>query len=220
MDGNAARTTLLQKSLCYEGFNIHQDGIWGGETARALQDYIDRSGSAQHGFVGKDLPATTGAPEDTTAALVAYYGQPEKEFKQLKVIELPYQMVLAWNVNKPVSKVRCHEKAADSLLRILSDIEAEFGRDGIIENGLHLYGGCYNHRKMRGGSSWSRHAWGIAIDLNPDDNGLKTPWDADKIGQEGFATMPVKAIEIFERHGWKSYAKSWGKDAMHFQATR
>jgi hypothetical protein len=110
--------------------------------------------------------------------------------------------------------------AADSLLRILSDISAEFGRDGIIEHGLHLYGGCYNHRRRRVGSSWSRRAYGIAIDLNPDENGLRTPWQEGKISQQGYATMPVKVIEIFENYGWKSYAKSWGRDIMHFQRTK
>jgi hypothetical protein len=32
--------------------------------------------------------------------------------------------------------------------------------------------------------------------------------------------MPVEAVEVFERAGWKSGARAWGKDAMHFQATQ
>jgi hypothetical protein len=65
---------------------------------------------------------------------------------------------------------------------------------------------------MRGGHAWSRHAWGIAIDLDPDRNGLHAPWPIS-------ATMPEPVIRIFEKHGWKSYARSLGRDAMHFQAT-
>ena len=73
---------------------------------------------------------------------------------------------------------------------------------------------------MRRGTSLSRHSWGIAIDLNPDENTMQTPWKAERIGQPGWATMPQEAIAVFEKHGWKSGAHAWGKDAMHFQATR
>lgn len=219
MDTDEARTTLIQKGLCYEGFRIEQDGDWGPKTSTALKRYVGRQG-----FVGRTsraLPNPGGFPSDTTSALTAYYGTPKKNgFPHLTVIDLPFEMVLAWDQSKNVTKIYCHKKVADSLLRILTEIETEFGRDGILEHGLHLYGGCYNHRRTRGGSSCSRHSWGIAIDLNPEENGLRTPWDADKIGQAGYANMPVKAIEIFEKHGWKAYARSWGKDAMHFQATR
>ena len=220
MSPDTARTTLLQKALCYEGFIVEQDGDWGEQTASALKGYQNRNTTPSGGFVGKPLPSPSEFPKDSTAALNAFYGAPRKGYPHLTVIELPYQMVLAWDQNQSVSKISCHKKVADSLLRILSDIESEFGRDGILEHGLHLYGGCYNNRRMRGGSNWSRHAYGIAIDINPDENGLRTPWDASKIGQPGFATMPLKAIEAFERHGWKSYARSWGKDAMHFQLTQ
>jgi len=222
MNTDRSRTTLLQKALCYEGFLVKQDGEWGKQTAAALRSYQDRESIPRTGFTGKPLPYPPPAklPADTTSALTAFYGKPSKGFPNLTTIELPYQMVLSWNRNQPVSKISCHKKVSDSLLRILAAIESEFKRDGILEHGLHLYGGCYNHRRMRGGSSWSRHAWGIAIDINPDQNGLRTPWAEDKVGQPGYATMPVKAIECFEKHGWKSYARSWGKDAMHFQATQ
>lgn len=220
MSPDTARTTLLQKALGYEGFIVDQDGAWGTQTASALQAYMDRSTLRHKGFVGKPPPPCPGCPADTTSALSAFYGAPRKGFPGLTSIELPYAMVLSWKQGTVVEKILVHKKAASSLLLILEDILKEFGQDGIIEHGLHLYGGCYNHRKMRGGSSWSRHAWGIAIDINPDDNGLRTPWQEDKIGQPGFATMPVKAIEIFEEHGWKAYARSIGRDAMHFQRSQ
>lgn len=220
MNPNASETTLLQKALCYEGYPVDQDGIRGSQTEAAINAYVASQSVSQGGFVGKPAPPSGDLPADTTSALTAYYGAPSKDFPHLTTIELPYAMVLSWETETIVEKISVHQKAAPSLLAILRDILKEFGTDGIIEHGLHLYGGCYNHRKMRGGPDWSRHAWGIAIDINPDDNGLRTPWQEDKIGQPGFATMPVKAIEIFEEHGWKAYARSIGRDAMHFQRSQ
>ena len=66
---------------------------------------------------------------------------------------------------------------------------------------------------MRGGSRISTHAWGIAIDLAPNWNGNLMPWPT-------VATMPLEIMEIFAREGWLSAGAFWGRDAMHFQATR
>jgi hypothetical protein len=79
---------------------------------------------------------------------------------------------------------------------------------------MHLYGGTYNYRRISGSSNLSLHAFGAAIDLDPDHNPLGMPWRADA------GMMPMEVVEIFEAEGWK-----WGgrfqsrKDCMHFQAT-
>jgi hypothetical protein len=66
---------------------------------------------------------------------------------------------------------------------------------------------------MRGGTRPSTHARGIAIDLAPVWNGNATPWPAK-------ATMPLAVMEQFAREGWLPAGAFWGRDAMHFQATR
>ena len=66
---------------------------------------------------------------------------------------------------------------------------------------------------MRGGSLPSLHARGAAIDLDPGTNGLHTPWPTR-------ATMPLEVMECFAREGWLAAGAFWGRDAMHFQATR
>lgn len=234
MDTNEARTILLQKSLSYEGFQVTQDGEWGSQTSDALKSFIDNANSS--GFSGAPDPNEPNEPTssiiesppnfkyspptDKTSVLNSFYGTPSKNYPHLTVIRVPYEMVLSWDQSKNVTKISCHKKAAESLLWVLSQIQKTFGQEGILEHGLHLYGGCYNYRRMRGGSNWSRHAYGAAIDINPDENGLRTPWRADKVGQKGYGTMPVKAIEIFEKAGWKSGGRAWSRDSMHFQYTK
>ena len=75
------------------------------------------------------------------------------------------------------------------------------------------YGGIYNYRPKRGGTSLSLHSWGIAIDLDADDNGFRDSWPVK-------ADMPLAIMEAFAREGWTSAGAFWGYDAMHFQATR
>jgi len=74
------------------------------------------------------------------------------------------------------------------------------------------YCGVFNFRLKRGGSTYSLHAYGAAIDLDADDNTFKNAWPIN-------ADMPLEIIEEFAREGWVSAAAFWGYDAMHFQAT-
>lgn len=152
-------------------------------------------------------------PNEDYASMVAYYGRPGDESNLVRC-RFPYPMRL-YTRSAPanVTSHRCHRKVRDSLEAVLTDLLETYGRDWITEHGLDVFGGIYNDRSIRGGShAKSKHAWGVAIDLNPAENGLHTPWPSR-------ATMPVEAIETFERHGWKSLARVIGRDAMHFEAT-
>jgi hypothetical protein len=48
-----------------------------------------------------------------------------------------------------------------------------YGIEKIKALQLDDFGGCFNYRKMRGGTQLSLHSWGVAIDLDPDRNLLK-----------------------------------------------
>ena len=157
-------------------------------------------------------------PSPDTDSMVAYYGRAGNEANLVR-IPTPYRMVLSWDKRRVVTTLRCHQKIAKPLTGALTQIAAEFTQTQIEAMGLHLYAGIFNDRSVRGGRSKSKHAWGAAIDLNPEDNGNRTPWREDRISQPGYASMPVRIIEIFEEWGFKSGARAWGRDAMHFQYT-
>ena len=141
----------------------------------------------------------------------SFYGDLDQAADAQVYIEPPYPMVLAWDVNAQIHRIRCHTKVAPSLTLALEEIGSAFGEGARRRLQLDRFGGVYNRRRMRGGDRWSSHAWGIAIDLAPTLNGLNTPWPS-------VGSMPSVVVEIFESLGWTSGARAVGRDAMHFQA--
>jgi hypothetical protein len=144
------------------------------------------------------------------------YGEPG-DASQLKKVKFPFEMYLYGEKSTPIEFHLCHAKMVEPLETLLKTWLDELGMDFIEVHRLNHYFGSYNNRNVRGGSVKSRHAWGIAIDIDATHNGNQTPWDPTKIGEEGYATMPILAITIANRLGWICGASAWGKDAMHFQ---
>ena len=149
----------------------------------------------------------------TTAECLKQFGVPNEQGSYLKTINLPYPMRIAWDTKTKVTKMRCHIVVADKFLKIFNDLLATYGYEKLVELGIDLYGGCFNFRKMRGGSSWSKHAWGIAIDLDPARNTLKETSKTARFARPEYAPM----IDIFYKHGFISLGREKGFDFMHFE---
>ena len=174
------------------------DGVWGPVSRAACQRHL-------RGLIPKDNPW----PMDNEVELTRFYGKAGDE-SQLVTFEFPFPMFYQ---GKRVLRSRCHRLVKDSILRVLGEIGMRWaGNRGIMEE-AEDYGGIYNFRPMRGSSRISRHSWGIAIDLDADDNGLHDSWPAK-------ADMPLEIMEAFAREGWIGLGWTIGRDAMHFQATR
>lgn len=150
-------------------------------------------------------------PKQNYADMVKFYG--EVGTNQTSLV-LPYEMKLAWDLDSKVTKLTCHKKVKDSLERIFKNTLDHYGLEEIKKLKLDVFGGCLNVRKMRGGSSWSIHSWGAAIDLDPDRNQLK--WTKDKAY---FAKPEYEPFwKIVEAEGWTSLGREKNYDWMHFQA--
>jgi D-alanyl-D-alanine carboxypeptidase len=172
---------------------VDDDGFWGPKSMAAGRNYLrslDVSGSNWPGTSQRELQDFYGSPGDES-----------------KLVNLPVKDLSIKYDGAKVKAVRCHDKVADSLRLILSELS-----DSHPEIAA-LYAGCYNMRKMRGGSLPSLHARGAAIDFDPARNGNLTSWPHK-------ATMPLEVMVIFARRGWVSAGMFWGRDAMHFQATK
>lgn len=170
------------------------DGFWGPKSIAACQAYLRSL-----------MPKKNPWPKSDQASLTKFYGQAGDESQLVTInvegLGIKYE-------GKPVKVIRCHNKVADSLKRVLTAISKGPGKYV-----LGRYAGCFNNRPMRGGSLPSLHARGAAVDLDPDDNGNSTHWPTR-------ATMPIEAMEEFAKEGWLSAGAFWSRDAMHHQATQ
>jgi len=88
-------------------------------------------------------------------------------------VEVPWTMRLAWDKSIRISRITLHERVAASAARALQDVADIYSSAEISALGLDLFGGSLNVRRMRGGSSYSMHSWGIAIDFDPERNQLR-----------------------------------------------
>ncbi len=104
---------------------------------------------------------------------------------------------------------RCHRAIVPLLEGAIDDV-IEAGLSGqISRSDFQLAGGCWNPRLIRGGDKGgavSRHAWGIAVDINPSSN----PYG-------GTVAMHPQLVEIF-----RSWGFAWGggwtfTDGGHFE---
>jgi len=147
----------------------------------------------------------------TTQQIIAKYGQPGTA--NLIQMPVPFPLRIAWDTTTVVNKIQVHRLVAPNLTKVFEELLATYGLPEIQRLGIDLFGGCYNYRKMRGGSEWSRHAWAIAIDLDPSRNPLKA---TDKTAQ--FAKPAYKKmIEIFYKYGFKGLGPEKNYDWMHFE---
>lgn len=137
--------------------------------------------------------------QDATAA-------PEWEAANLVFAHLPGPLPLSWIPEKTVTRFRCHRKVRIPFERAFQNI---FERPDVWKE-IGDFGGCYVLRKQRNSSVPSKHALGIAVDLDVGDNPM---------GRHPISNMHPFIVERFEAEGF-----AWGGtfigarcDPMHFE---
>jgi len=150
-----------------------------------------------------------------------YYGDPESAdrfepsdpWKQANLVwvEAPYELIMPWRLNKPCQWVYVHRLIAEPLKQALEEIVDYKGEAYLSENEYNRYGGSFHFRKMAGYDALSTHAFGIAIDLNPD----LACWGCEP------ETQPEFIVEAFKKRGFE-WGGDWGPpykcDPQHFQS--
>ena len=169
------------------------DGFWGPKSIQACKCHLRTF-----------FPDPNPWPTPDQHSLAAFYGAPGDESRLTRIdvskLGIDYD-------DQTVNSIRCHEKVAESLLRILTAIHR--GPHAYV---LLDYAGVFANRLMRGCNLPSLHARGAAIDLRPLTNGNHAHWPIT-------ADMPIEIMEEFAREGWMPAGAFWNRDAMHFQAT-
>lgn len=101
--------------------------------------------------------------------------------------------------------VRFHRKlGGDASSNLNNDVYGHIQNDHLSPYVRHgIYG--YNCRAIRGGSAWSTHSWGIAVDVS----------SAEEWNGKCNSTVNRQHDHIWRNHGW-IWGLSWC-DPMHFQ---
>lgn len=102
-----------------------------------------------------------------------------------------------------LGEVTCHRAVIEPLRAALGEVERA-GLSALVDTGD--YAGCYSPRLTGAGGIVSRHAWGLAVDLNASVNPYGSPSRQDP-----------RLVEVMERHGF-AFGGRWPvPDAMHFE---
>ncbi|MDQ3538208.1 MAG: M15 family metallopeptidase, partial [Actinomycetota bacterium] len=102
--------------------------------------------------------------------------------------------------------VRCHRTLVPALRGALRELRQRNLTSMIDPAG---YAGCHNARLTSSGDQVSRHAWGVAIDLNYPDN---------PVGQA--STQDPRLVEVMERWGFTWGGRWLVPDPAHFEYVR
>jgi hypothetical protein len=98
------------------------------------------------------------------------------------------------------SKIYCHKKLPEYLMHGL-DLVLLRG----LENQIKTWDGCYNVRTTKGGMSWSIHSWGLAFDINANENPFRKK-----------PKMSMELVTCF--NSWFDWGGLWKvPDGMHYQ---
>jgi hypothetical protein len=115
-----------------ERIGTQADGFWGRKSVRACEEHLLHM-----------MPKPNPWPKSDDRSMRAFYGRPGDEdnlsFIDVSGLGVEY-------LGKPVTRIRCHKKVADSLLKVLTDIS-----NSPFKWVLAQYAGCYNNRPMRNG---------------------------------------------------------------------
>lgn len=165
----------------------------------------------------------------TTAEILKVYGN-AGDPDNLETITIPFPFRIAWVPGQTTNRVMCHKKIKAPLLAVLNELIQIYGPAKIKELGIDLFGGLNNFRPQRNTEEkykramaaknyslaltyLSRHAWAIAIDLDPARNQLKQSRKTAQFAKPEYKPM----IDCFYKHGFISYGRERNNDFMHFE---
>lgn len=223
-DGDFGKRTKAALKEFQAANSLKPDGDYGPLSAAALMSHGAKPAPGSRPPVAKPFPEPrSNAPVwPLQKDVAAFFGPPGNARCTAGKVKLPIPFRIAWDLDKKVGTFSCHDKVEEFMTSIFNEAIAHYGEKEFRNLGLDLFGGCYNLRKMRGGSAYSMHSWGIAVDLDPSRNALE--WGAKatkKYPAAEFAKSIYDAFwNIVEDHGAISLGRHANYDWMHFQFAR
>lgn len=212
---------VLQRALNSKGASLKVDNDFGPATENAARAFQAKSGLVPDGIIGPKTWIKLG--EETTsntspvitapkvpasyAEVVEIFGPPCNE-DNLAFCEVPEELTAFPHLTALNGKrgFRCHKLLVEEFGAVFKEIVSS-GLAPLIKT----FDGCYNCRNIAGSTSTSLHSFGIATDLNADEN-ERGDWNGK---------MDQRIVDIFAKHNFW-----WGgwfhqiPDMMHFEWRR
>jgi hypothetical protein len=216
------RVTAAAQLFCLaDGIEVGAiDGLVGPQTRHAFEVYAARARGVEGLETWRDDEAAARGraqpanfPSQTPRAMEKFFGAVGAHQAML-VLPKDYPMCLAWEPSRTVTRFYCHEKIHDGARRVLVRVLDAYGPARIRALGLDRFGGCLNVRRMRGGSSWSMHAWGAALDFDPENNQLRWTRTRARFARPEYERW----WSLWEAEGFVSLGRACDFDWMHVQA--
>lgn len=118
---------------------------------------------------------------------------------------------IAWKMRYTDIKLgnNCHRIVVDSIQGALTELKNAGLSRFVDTRNSNRYGGCFVGRYNRLAGNFgapSRHAWGMAFDINTDTN-----------PQGGVPQMNCALVRIFRKWGFAWGGNFWPADGMHFE---
>jgi len=217
----------------HPGRTVYEPGFYYEPLSDSIKDYI----------TGISYPADASSSSETTVNSIT--GTPAVSYDDLAYVGLLY---VDFNGLTQAGELICNKKIAQDMVEIFHELyTSDYRIDSIylVDN----YGGddtasmcadntsCFNYRVVDGSTSLSKHAYGLAIDINPFYN----PYIVFGAGEGGsdYISPPGSEIytdrsasfaykiddsdlcyRLFTSHGFK-WGGDWNscKDYQHFQKT-
>lgn len=146
----------------------------------------------------------------TSAQCLTKYGKPELE-KAMVLWDIPTFLELG----VIPKKIYCNRDLILPLTQALTNV---IERDLITQ--VRTWDGCFNIRKKRGGSTYSLHSWGIAIDLNSSHNSFGKTYE--QLVAAGRKPFSEEFLQCFRDAGFTCGSDFSGRyvDRMHFELSK
>lgn len=190
------------------------DGLVGEDTRQARRVYADKAEGTWRDKIDPDVPNRQASDVWPRQSQVqTFFGSPGANLVKLS---LPFPFRIAWDPAKTVQSTMVNAKCASAFSAIWNKTLEHYTLGGLRTLRLDMFGGCFNIRKMRGGSAMSMHSYGIAWDIDPERNQLK--WNRARANLDGHEYD--KFWSFVESEGGVSLGRARDFDWMHFQFAR
>lgn len=193
------------------------DGMDGANTAAARARYDALQVKPAPALAPPAAPATPRTSWPKQRDVPGFFGQDPRKAPTAYVTP-PYQMYSDYRRQPAhrVSRFMCHSLVKAPITRILGGALEHYGPDQLRRLNLDIFSGCRVVRRITGGTGWSMHSWGIAVDIDAANNEFKDTWASGKMDGPEYKSF----VDLWYAEGAINLGRERNYDPMHFQFAR